>query len=55
MREAIDAEYAENEIFPKSDVMEDWLKLIDVEPESVASVKPVGPNKGLDYVRKNII
>lgn len=38
---AIDEEYKENEIFPRSDAQEDWLKLLDVEPEHVASVKPV--------------
>ncbi|MBL8087102.1 MAG: AAA family ATPase [Chthonomonas sp.] len=42
LTEALRAEYSENEIFPKSDVMDDWLKLIDVEPEKVSVVKPVG-------------
>lgn len=53
--EAIDAEYRENEIFPKSDVMDDWLKLIDLEPESVATVRPIRPSKGEDFVRRNVI
>jgi proteasome-associated ATPase len=49
---AVDAEYAENEIFPKSDVLEDWLKLIDIEPESVAAVKPIRaqPEQGFGRV-----
>lgn len=55
LRDAIDCEYRENEIFPKSDVMEDWLKLIDLEPESVAAVKPIRPSKGDEFVRKNVI
>ena len=55
LREAIDAEYKENEIFPKSDVMEDWLKLIDVEPESVANVRPVQTGKGEAFARKQIV
>lgn len=38
---SIDREYSENEIFPKSDTMEDWLQLLDQAPENVASVKPV--------------
>jgi len=44
---AIEAEYKENEIFPKSDTQEDWLKLLDYESESVASVKAVagGPER----------
>ncbi len=55
MQEALEAEYRENEIFPKSDVQEDWLKLIDLDPESVASVKPVREGKGESFVRKNVI
>lgn len=39
--EAIRRECAENEIFPKSDTQEDWLKLLDHEPENVAAVRPV--------------
>lgn len=38
---AIEAEYSENEIFPKTDYLEDWLKLIDYEPEDVVEVRPV--------------
>ncbi len=45
VRQAIAAEYRENEIFPKSDSVEDWLKLLDLEPESVAAVKPIRPSK----------
>lgn len=45
LAEAIDAEFRENEIFPKSDVMDDWLKLLDVEPERVAAVKPIGASE----------
>ena len=41
MRQAIRLEYKENEIFPKSDAQEDWLKLIDYEPENVATVRPI--------------
>jgi len=52
---SVRAEYSENEIFPKSDVQDDWLKLIDVEPERVASVKPVGASKGEDFVRRSVI
>ena len=39
--DAIDAEYRENEIFPKTDYLEDWLKLIDFDPEDVMDVRPV--------------
>lgn len=55
LRRAIEREYSENEIFPKSDVMEDWLKLIDYEPEYVASVKPIRPNARTDDSRRTVI
>jgi proteasome-associated ATPase len=41
LRLAFDAEYAQNDIFPSSDVTEDWLKLIDYDPENVVKVAPV--------------
>ncbi len=41
LKAAVDAEYRENEIFPKSDTQEDWLKLLDYEPDNVAAVRPV--------------
>ncbi len=53
--EAAEQEYKENEIFPKSDVMEDWLQLLDFSPENVASVKPVGRNRGEEFVRKSVV
>ncbi len=52
---AADQEYKENEIFPKSDSQEDWLQLLDFSPENVASVKPIGRNKGQEVGRKNVI
>jgi proteasome-associated ATPase len=55
LHEAISAEFRENEIFPKSDTMEDWLKLIDVEPDMVAAVKPIRPEKGLSYAERSVI
>jgi proteasome-associated ATPase len=55
MHEAVEAEYAENEIFPKSDDVTDWLKLLDFEPESIATVKPIRPDKGEQYVRSRVI
>src|SRR2546430_1785193 len=32
---AFNAEYMENDIFPTTDITEDWLKLIDYDPENV--------------------
>src|SRR6267143_1344861 len=40
---AFNAEYTENDIFPTTDVTEDWLKLIDYDPENVVKISPVRP------------
>jgi proteasome-associated ATPase len=53
--QAADQEYKENEIFPKSDTQEDWLQLLDYAPENVASVKPIGRNRGEEFTRKTVI
>jgi proteasome-associated ATPase len=52
---AIRLEYKENEIFPKTDTQEDWLKLLDYEPENVVSLRPIRPGKGDAPQRRNII
>ncbi|HVT11051.1 MAG TPA: AAA family ATPase [Fimbriimonadaceae bacterium] len=52
---AANQEYKENEIFPKGDTQEDWLQLLDYAPENVASVKPIGRNRGEDFARKTVI
>ena len=41
LERAVAMEYKENEIFPKSDAVEDWLMLLDQSPENVADVKPI--------------
>jgi proteasome-associated ATPase len=41
LKEAIRQEYKESEIFPKTDYLEDWLKLLDYDPEEVVEVRPV--------------
>ena len=40
---AFNAEYSENDIFPTTDITEDWLKLVDYDPENVVKVAPVRP------------
>jgi len=40
---AFDSEYDENDIFPTTDITEDWLKLIDYDPENVVKISPVKP------------
>ena len=55
LHRAIRVEYKENEIFPKGDQQEDWLKLLDYEPENVATIKPIRAKKQLNAQRRNII
>ena len=54
VRRGLRVEFKENEIFPKGDSIEDWLKLLDYEPESVATIKPVKAKKVVDK-RRNVI
>lgn len=55
LEHAVEAEFAENEIFPKTDQMEDWLRLIDVEPENVINVRPVRQKSAPSFLEKQII
>jgi proteasome-associated ATPase len=41
---SLNTEYAENDIFPPTDIVEDWLKLIDYDSENVVKVSPVKGN-----------
>jgi len=41
LHEAIADEFRENEIFPPTDSIEDWHKLLDYDPENVVQVAPV--------------
>jgi proteasome-associated ATPase len=43
---ALDLEFAENDIFPPTDITEDWLKLLDYDPENVVKVSPIHPQTG---------
>ncbi len=38
---SLNAEYSENDIFPPTDITEDWLKLIDYDAENVVRITPV--------------
>lgn len=42
---ALQREYVENDLFPTSDVTEDWLKLTDFDPNNVIKLGPVRPRK----------
>jgi proteasome-associated ATPase len=41
LQKALRVEFKENEIFPKGDSQEDWLKLLDYEQDHVATIKPI--------------
>jgi proteasome-associated ATPase len=45
LRLAFDAEYGNNDIFPPSDITEDWLHLIDYDAENVVKVAPIRPGE----------
>ena len=55
LQKALRVEYKENEIFPKGDGIEDWLKLLDYEPDAVANIKPVRSKKSAAPTRRSII
>lgn len=39
--QSLELEYQENDIFPPTDITEDWLKLLDYDPENVVKVAPI--------------
>jgi proteasome-associated ATPase len=41
LQQAFVAEFEENDIFPPTDMTEDWFKLIDFDPENVVKISPV--------------
>jgi proteasome-associated ATPase len=43
--EALGREYRENELFPPSDITEDWLKLTDFDPGNVVRLSPYRPGE----------
>ena len=40
LRRALETEYRENDLFPPSDITEDWLKLTDFDPNNVVRLAP---------------
>jgi proteasome-associated ATPase len=52
---AVETEFAENEIFPPSDNSEDWLKLLDYDPENVVRVAPIRPERSRRVSRNGVI
>jgi proteasome-associated ATPase len=43
--QAMHSEYAENDLFPTTDITEDWMKLTDFDPDNVIRLGPVRPRK----------
>jgi proteasome-associated ATPase len=43
--DALATEYKQNDIFPPNDITEDWLKLVDYDPENVVKLSPVKPRR----------
>ena len=41
--DALAKEYRENDLFPPSDITEDWLKLTDFDPGNVVRLAPYRP------------
>ena len=42
---ALQKEYTENDLFPPTDITEDWLKLTDFDPDNVIKLGPIRPIK----------
>jgi proteasome-associated ATPase len=55
LQKAIRVEYKENEIFPKTDTQEDWLKLLDYEPENVVTLRPIRQDRGQGPNRRSVV
>lgn len=44
---AMQCEYSENDLFPTTDITEDWMKLTDFDPDNVIRLGPVRPRKDI--------
>ena len=47
LQSALQREYQENDLFPSTDITEDWLKLTDFDPDNVIKLGPIRPRKGV--------
>ncbi|HUR45136.1 MAG TPA: AAA family ATPase, partial [Candidatus Saccharimonadales bacterium] len=45
LTKALQHEYRENDLFPPSDITEDWLKLTDFDPSNVVRLSPYRPTE----------
>ena len=51
---ALQHEYLENDLFPSTDITEDWLKLTDFDPDNVIKLGPIRPRK-IDTIGNAIV
>lgn len=54
LKDAMCAEYRENEIFPKTEALDDWLKLLDFDEDNIVSVVPL-QKKNQNYNSERVI
>jgi proteasome-associated ATPase len=45
--EALRLEHVENDLFPSTDITEDWLKLTDFDPDNVIKLAPIRPRTAI--------
>lgn len=55
LRSSLDAEYLENDIFPPTDITEDWLKLIDYDSENVVRITPLRAGLGKAPMQTQVV
>jgi proteasome-associated ATPase len=55
LQQATEQEYLENEIFPKSDSLNDWTQLIDISVEDIVDLQSSRNIQSNSYFQKNII
>ena len=55
LRCSLDSEYAENDIFPPTDITEDWLKLLDYDSENVVRIQPVRPGMARAALNPHVV
>lgn len=53
--EAMEEEFKEGEILPPNDILEDWLTLLDHDPENVVGISLLSRQKTHFWPRKNVI
>jgi proteasome-associated ATPase len=52
---ALNQEFTENAIFPKTDAVEDWLQLLDIERDNIVTIKPMTTKPADKFLQKSIV